>query len=426
MIGLLAMVACDGYGLVVLGSAGVSTVGNATWTAAAESRTRLIAEDGEGVRVRGEWQDAGAGVVSVAVLGLRADTEYSIHIEAESGSPGEAIPFTTGPLPAAFPSWSTTGAPGWSGFLVTSLMGESQWAVVLDEEGAPVWFVEVPADGRLVRVRERKDGRGVWAVPAARTDKSDPSYLIGLDWNGVELERHEIAEFSHDYLELETGTIAFLNYDRREVEGAAVIGNTITELDLESGAEVDIFSTFDLWDPELDTIPGDGEWTGGNAMDFDDESGVYTAGFRQMGALVEVERSTGAVLRQFGGPSSDYKFADEGDELLLQHQFQWSGDSALVFDNRSSSEDSRVIEYAISDGMATPVWTHISDPPVWVFALGDVDRADDGSTFIDWASAGALEEVDAEGATRWTLSAELGTAFGFLDRVAGFGGFARP
>lgn len=426
MIALLALMACDGYGLVVLRSAGVSTVGNASWTAPADSRTRLVAEDGEGVRVRGEWQEAGTGVVSVAVLGLQADTEYAIHIEAESGSSGEAIPFNTGPLPSAFPSWSTTGAPGWTGFLVTSLMGESQWAVVLDEEGTPVWFVEVPGDGRLVRVRERKDGRGVWAVPAARTDKSDPSYLIGLDWNGVELERHEIAEFSHDYLELESGTIAFLNYDPREVEGVAVIGNTITELSLDSGVEADIFSTFDLWEPELETLSGDGEWTGGNAMDFDEERGVYTAGFRQLGALVEVERATGAVLRQFGGPSSDYSFEADGDEFKLQHQFEWSGDAALVFDNRSSSEDSRVMEYALEGGVATPVWTHISDPPVWVFALGDVDRAADGSTFIDWAAAGILEDVDAEGATRWTLSAELGTAFGFLDRVQGFGGFERP
>ncbi len=426
MITILSLVACGGYGLVVLGSAGVSTVGNASWTAPGDSRSRLVAQDADGVRVRSDWQDAGAGVVSLAVLGLEADTEYSLHIDVEVGSPGDAVTYTTGPLPPGLPHWTTSGAPGWTGFAVTSLMGESQWAVVLDEDGNAVWFVEVPDDGRLVRVRQRRDGRGIWGVPAARTDKSEPSYLIGIDWNGVEIERHEIAEFSHDYVEVEAGLIAFLNYDPRVVDGVEVIGNTITEIDVESGAEADIFSTFDLWEPALETLSGDGEWSGGNAMDFDEESGTYTAGFRQLGALVEVDRRTGEVVRQLGGPSSDFLFPETNDEFRLQHQFQWRGDSVLVFDNRESSEDSRVMEYSLADGVATPLWTHISDPPVWVFALGDVDRAEDGSTFIDWASAGLLEDVGADGETRWSLAADLGGAFGFLDRGSRIGAFERP
>lgn len=426
MIALVMFMACDGYGLLVLGSSGVATVGNATWNASSQSRTRLVAEESGEVRVRSDWQAAGAGVVSLPVLGLLADTDYDLFVEEEDGVSGEAVAFTTGPLPVALPRWSTTGSPGWEGFSVTSLMGESQWAVVVDEAGNPVWFVEIPTEDRLVRVRARRDGRGVWGVPATRTDKSDPSELIGLDWNGAEIERHELAEFSHDFLELSDGTIATLNYEAREVDGTEVIGNTITEVDLESGHAVDVFSTFDLWQPNLETLPGDGEWTGGNALDFDEGQGTYMAGFRQLGALVEVDRATGEVGRQLGGPSSDFAFPKIEDALRLQHQFQWSGDSVLVFDNRESSEDSRVIDYFLADGLATPAWTYVSDPPLWVFALGDVDRAEDGAILIDWAAAGMLEEVSPDGESRWKLEAELGTAFGFLDRGDRIGAFLRP
>lgn len=43
---------------------------------------------------------------------------------------------------------------------------------------------------RLVR-----DLRGIWGVPATRTDKTDPSDIIGIDWSGAEIERDPIEEF---------------------------------------------------------------------------------------------------------------------------------------------------------------------------------------------------------------------------------------
>lgn len=419
------LLACGGYGLEIRASNGVSTVANALWSGPDDARSRIVAKNGDGIRVVGDWQPPGGG--GVPVVGLNADTTYEIFIESEGGEPGDPVVFTTGSLPPSLPDWSTTGSPGWRGFAVTSLMGGGNWAVVLDEAGKAVWYYELPNDGRLVRTRARRDGRGMWVVPASRDNKEDPSDLIGIDWNGNEIERHSIADFSHDYVEIEIGVIAFLLFDPREVGGRTEVGNRITEITLETGTSTDIFSTFDLW-KTTEGEPGedDDDWTAGNALDFDPETGLYTAGFRSLDAIIEVDRESGQVGRQFGGPDSDFDFANPQLAPNQQHQFQWSNDQILVFDNRENDEYSRVTEFSLDGQLANTVWTHQTDPPVWVYALGDVDRADDGSTFIDWAATGILEDVDPDGVTRWSLSAELGTAFGFLDRGNRLGELTRP
>lgn len=417
-------VACETYVLDVVASSGVSTVANVRWTEPAEARSRIIAENADGVRIVGDWQPPGGG--RLAVVGLKADTSYDLFVEPEGGEPGAPVSFTTGSLPTSLPTWTTTGTPGWRGFAVTSLQGANQWAIVLDEEGDPVWFSQVSQDGRLVRARARMDGLGVWVVPTKIDDKVSPSDLIGLDWNGNEIERHTIEHFSHDYVEVEPGIIAFLLYEPRDIDGVLTVGNTITELTLKTGEQRQVFSSYDLWGNYFGEEPDAEPWAGGNAIDFDAESGTYGAGFRQLDAIIEVDRESGEVGRQLGGPHSDFVFADPASAPHQHHQFQWFDDGILVFDNRESDEYSRVTEFSLTNATADVVWTHQTNPPVWVYALGDVDRAQDGSSFLTWTTAGILEDIDPEGAGRWSLSTEFGSAFGFLERGNRLGAFTRP
>lgn len=415
---------CEPYVLEVVASAGVSTVANVRWSEPADARSRIIAENAEGVRIVGDWQPPGGG--HLAVVGLKADTTYDLFIEPETGESGTPVAFTTGSLPTTLPTWTTTGTPGWRGFAVTSLQGAHQWAIVLDETGDPVWFREISKDGRLVRARARMDGRGLWVVPTVIDDKVSPSDLIGIDWNGNEIERHTIEHFSHDYVEVEPGIIAFLLYEPREIDGILTVGNTITEIALETGEQRQVFSSYDLWGNYFGEDAAAEPWAGGNAIDFDAESDMYGAGFRQLDAIIEVNRESSEVGRQLGGPQSDFTFPTEGSAPHQHHQFQWFDDGILVFDNRENDEYSRVTEFALSTPSAEVVWTHQTDPPLWIYALGDVDRANDGSTFITWTTSGILEDVDPAGDTRWSLSTEFGAAFGFLERTSRLGGFTRP
>lgn len=78
----------------------------------------------------------------------------------------------------------------------------------------------------------------------------------------------------------------------------------------------------------------------------------------------------------------------------MQHRFEFCDDRLLVFDNNPSNV-SRVMEHTLSDKGV--VWSHIPDPRLEVYALGDVQRMDDGAMLINWSTAGRLKLVSAEG-----------------------------
>jgi hypothetical protein len=54
---------------------------------------------------------------------------------------------------------------------------------------------------------------------------------------------------------------------------------------------------------------------------------------------------------------------------------------------------------------------------VYTFVLGEPTRFDDGSTFINWSTAGQLERVSEEGEQLWKLNSNAGFAFGFHTQV---------
>jgi hypothetical protein len=74
-----------------------------------------------------------------------------------------------------------------------------------------------------------------------------------------------------------------------------------------------------------------------------------------------------------------------------------------------------VLEYSIDfeTGVATEVWSYLSDPPAYTWVLGEVDRYSNGDTFINWSTAGSMERVTETGDVTWKIRANLGAAFGF-------------
>jgi hypothetical protein len=52
-----------------------------------------------------------------------------------------------------------------------------------------------------------------------------------------------------------------------------------------------------------------------------------------------------------------------------------------------------------------------------VYALGDVDRADDGSTLVTWSTSGLVDDFAPDGTLRASIAAELGVVFGYTNRL---------
>jgi hypothetical protein len=142
----------------------------------------------------------------------------------------------------------------------------------------------------------------------------------------------------------------------------------------------------------------------------------YWLNLRNFSSVVHIDRATGACDEVVGGEAATVTL--DGDAFHHEHQFDRVGDDLLVFDNDGAGDrTSRVIEYSVdaAAGVAHEIWSYSADPSVYSFVLGDLHRYDDGDTFVDWSVAGQMDRVDADGALRWRMNTDLGTAFGFLE-----------
>jgi hypothetical protein len=104
----------------------------------------------------------------------------------------------------------------------------------------------------------------------------------------------------------------------------------------------------------------------------------------------------------------------------MQHQFQVLDGGILIFDNGPGErDDPQAVELAldVEARIADQVWSDVRDPPVGVYAKGDVERFADGNTQVVWSTSGEIQNVTPEGEVQWQLDAELGYAITFVQHV---------
>ena len=417
-LGLLAS-GCDAFALGIELAPDVGPVAVAGWTETIE-RSRVVVSTESGPWLQTEWQEPSEVRHEHTLLGLYPEGQFAANVVTEGGAESQVFNFSTPSLPADFPGWSTDGSPSWDGYMVTSLLSDPPVALVLDEQARVVWFHTIETTGRVLRARLRQDGQGVRYAVSLLTDETKQPQVDAVDWRGNVTSQLDVPYFSHDFVEKTDGTLALLLFDVRKHEAfdGDVYGNELVELTPE-GTSRAVWSTWNTWDPTRDgQVQDDGTWTHGNSLDVDEETGTYTAGFRGVDAIVEIDAASGATLRQVGGPTSTYAFASEQDQPYDQHQFQWVDGGILIFDNHTEASGSRALELALDDVLltATPANEIRHEPEFWVYAMGDVDRDGDGGTLISWATSGVISEVGSNGETRWELAADLGTATGFVTR----------
>ncbi len=395
----------------------VGTVATAAWSDGSDQASRIVVRQGGTDRLASDWQAPELAHVAT-LLGMHADTAYEAVAELEDGTRSEPTVFSTSPLPVDVPEISVEGEPGWNGWLLTSIIGTDTGPLLIDRHGRVVWWHFATEAVRVSRARLRADGRGVW-YGYADSEATDDGGLSSVDWLGAPLEIIEAPAFSHDLRVAADGSLSWIEFDRRFLaNGNPVWGNRLMNND--SGAPAELWTTYDTWDPEtVGRVDSQGYWTGLNALDFDDQTGHYYLGSRGFAAIVELDPVSGTVVRQIGGPESDYEFPDERDGLERNHNFQLVESGILIHDNRNVDVGSRAVELALDDeaGTATHRWSWQHEPPVYSFALGDVDRGLDGSTLITWSASGVIDDVGPDDVARASLSANLGTIFGFTERI---------
>lgn len=356
---------------------------------------------------------------AAALLGLTADTPCYYRAVTENGSSSMASEIgsiRTGSLPVGMPPLTPTGA-GQQGFIVVPVIGTKTSVVVVNPQGEIVWYHTDNRQLDFYRARLSVDGKSL-LYNAARVSgsPSEASELVRVALDGSTSSSIPVPYLAHDFVEHPDRTLAAIVFDEREVDGATVRGNGIVEV-APDGTQRTVWTTWDCFDPTA--IPGDDPeqgWTFANALDYDATDDVYYVGMRNLSTIARVNRQTRACEWVLGLGVSTFSFAQGSARFLHQHQFQVRGDHILVMDNDGAGgHQSRVSEYQLDaeKRVATQVWSYIANPSVYTFVLGEPQRFDDGTTFINWGAAGQMERLDAAGSSIWQLNTGAGYVFGF-------------
>jgi hypothetical protein len=359
------------------------------------------------------------------LIGLTQDTVYYYRVVTwnEDAGQSEVKNIRTSYLPRGAPILELSVVGGHDQYVVTPILGTELGVAIINPEGQVVWYYQDEAtEYEHYRARVARDGKGVlYSATEMTPDPVADSEVVRISWDGSERTSIPIPQLAHDFVEHTDGTIGALVLEDRDVDGSNVRGNRIVEVDPEGNLE-EIWTMWDCFDPaetpgdEMDIGTGLG-WSFTNALDYDSANNVYYVSIRNFSSIAKVNRETRECEWVFGLNASTIEFDLLADQFLHQHQFHVFGDRILVMDNEGSltPQESRILEYELDleAGVATQVWSYVSDPPVYTWVLGEPLRLPGNDTFINWSTAGQMERVTESGDVTWQIKSNIGAAFGF-------------
>jgi len=422
----------DGFDIEVLVSAAVPTAVEVSWTAVegASAVVDVGEDESYGRTFAAELEN---GRFSALLLGLRPASRYHFRVledVPDNGLSSEDRTFATGAPPLDL-AWTTVGGANPEGYFVTSLVHVPSVVAILDGHGEYVWWYEVGFDSlpggneMVTRSSLSRDGESMmflaWTPQYPGLDCTSQRDLVRLSLDGDHLDTRLVSGAHHDFVELTDGTVAVLAYDPIDWEGDEVVGDRLVEV-FPGGDERDVWSLWDTMTPQPGGEYGDGtDFSHANALRYSQDQDAYFVSLRLLHTILKIDRITGAVLWRLGGADSDFTLPGGGTDLFSnQHQFQILDDGLIVFDNgEEGASETRGVQYHLDESSwtATPVWTHVPDPPRAVYSLGDVTRSDTGETLVTWATAGEIELLDPSGQREWMMNLGIGSGFGYTTRI---------
>ncbi len=413
-----ALVGCDtvvdaaGGDLTVTPSEDVVTVAEFSFVPNDIERTRVEVADDDGALLATDWTEPGTKRVSTRLLALPASSTLTARVVTEGGDELDEAPFTTGGFPSQVPVLQLTGEPGWTGYNFTSALGVVNVAMILDERGNVAWYHVASGESSLSRVRLRPDQLGVTFIRAPGVGSGE-QYLSDVDWSSAEERRFaEDLHVTHDFVFLPDGTIGTLATTRVIADGKPRLGGALLEIAPDGSSSV-VWDGAETWP---DGVTPESEFLGPhvNTITYDSERDWYWWTVQNDDCLLALDRPTSAVQLIIGGSQSDFTFVNDPG-LIGPHHISLSGDKVRIHDNRDVDLNSRIVEYQLDHEAKTATFTGewFHEPPVYDFALGDVNTRDDGSMLVTWSSVGIIDDFGPDGTLRASISGPLGTAFGY-------------
>lgn len=275
------------------------------------------------------------------------------------------------------------------------------WAFILDRQGRYVWYQPVPDNRLALQVQPAWDGGHVvyegstWYV---WDDTIQPTVTrTTLDQSRYEAETVEGMGFTLD--EIEGGHLLYVDvtYDEGGQEQYALVerdadGGARTIWDCEAwlatalgGDEGDCIPNTIIWNPADDTVL----WS----MFLND-------------TVVEVDRQTGALLRQWGQLRESWAVDPPEAQLEYQHFPNYTADGTLLVSTHVEDEDGVQVarEFRVDDATETlvEVWSY-SSPDHYARYGGEATPTAGGNVLISYGTDGAIAEITPGGEVAWEL-----------------------
>ncbi len=364
--------------------------------------------------------------VTIPMLGLRDETTYMWRVVAVSSTGHETRSdvgnFTTGSLPADIPDLSLlANTSPQDGFVMFSFpnAGDSltRYAMIVNNEAEIVWYRAF--SDRVVDF-EKQAGGGYTLYSSI--DEMDPRFYELDNLGNIVGEFSASDDYStgpHEYIRSNNGYCLFA-VEQREMDLSAVGGLTDAQVRGTSveyhrfGGEILRWNIYDhmLVTDAADDIPLTSSrvnpWHG-NAIEIDADDNILVS-FRNSDGIVKIDSQSGEVLWRLGGRRGEFTFVDDPlNGFSHQHSVRsLPNGNVMLFDNGNfhDPQASRAVEYEIDEeaGTARLVWAFNHDPALYGFAMGSVQRLENGSTLINYGTAQRIVEVDASGAVSWELA----------------------
>ncbi len=363
------------------------------------------------------------------LAGLVTNTDYVVEATAyRDGEPSAtaSVDVTTGPTPLLLPGSTIThtgGAESADGFYVTTLSTDPFTNVMFDGEGRYRWWHAMAANEEAISVQAGVDGETL--VSMIKTSHEyppldEPGAIVRLALDGTVVEEWTTDSGHHDFVQLDDGTVAWLEFDYRQVGAARVAGDRIMER-TPDGAVREVWTVWDHAAPP-ETPEDYLDWSHANALAYDEVTQDYFIGLSNLDTIWRVDRQTGGVVWRLGGHESDFvTTSGDWDLFAHAHGFFVDGARVVVFDNGSpQAYESRVVEYLLEDDqhLVTLEREWFPEPAGYSFALGDLLELPGGGLLVAWGTLGVIEEFDPSGASVWELGFSIGGAVGYLDWMA--------
>ena len=257
------------------------------------------------------------------------------------------------------------------------------------------------SDGTLTYYESRKDKFYQTNVNYQIID----SFACG---NGYTTDLHELVILPNKHALL-------MSYDPQTVDmsqivaggdtAAIVVGLIIQELDANKNVVFqwrswDHFQITDVTNTDLTAQTID--YVHGNAIHMDNDGNLLISS-RNMDEITKIDRTKGSILWRLGGVNNQFTFINDPIKFSRQHNIRRIDNGNItLFDNGNyhSPSFSRAVEYTLDEvnHTVTLVWEYRNTPPIYAFAMGSVQRLENGNTFIGWGYTGTtLSEVTPGG-----------------------------